>query len=247
MTGPPCCACACARDTVMNAHLSSVFPAEWISAPTAVVLASNLFLLSLLASGPSSSLVEIHDLLSLQALQKIPLQSSAALLCPLLLPASAAVGLPRDLGGPELHVLVGCADQIYNLRMVPVAMQVDALVAVGSYEQALRLCGLCDDATFLRGVDVRRLHELQATALWQKGDFEQAAAHFLKASTALSRVLRLVPEIVPASLSPLLEAVRAQHSQPQGAEDKQVRLPVTKHRCASDSPSVSVCRALLVR
>ena len=42
--------------------------AEWISAPTAVALASNLFLVSLLAPGPAAALLEIHDLLSLQAI-----------------------------------------------------------------------------------------------------------------------------------------------------------------------------------
>ena len=190
---------------------------------------------SLLASSPA--LVEIHDLLSLQALQKIPLPGPAALLCPLLLPASPGAGAgeaEEDCGRPELHLLVSCADQICNMRMVPVASQarrrimlmqlivvvhsssssvtpsqVERLVEVGSYGQALKLCTLCEypgqgDATFLRGVDVRRLHELQATALWLKGDYDQAAAHF---STARCRT----PAYSPYSFLPTDHALYGIH------------------------------------
>lgn len=109
---------------------------EWIAPPTLVMLAAPLFLVSLIAVssfGSSSSsvlgattgsvsgscLVEVHDVVSLQALQKIALPTSSVLICPLQLMGDAEEGSEM-----QQHLLISSGDQLYNTRMIPVATQV---------------------------------------------------------------------------------------------------------------------------
>lgn len=138
--------------------------------------------------------------------------------------AAADMGASHSSGlglGLEQFILVSCGEQLQSLRMQPLAQQVEALVADALYEQALNLCVICKvhssrgrtgpssstSGSFLVGVDTRRLHELLAQSLWRQGDFDRASTHFLKARTPLLRLLRLCPEVVPDSLSPLVEAL----------------------------------------
>lgn len=108
-------------------------------------------------------------------------------------------------------------------------------MSVGLYEQALQLCSLCRSTDksrkglggglLLKGVDVNRLHELHATSLWLKGDFDKSVGHFLKAGTPLWRLLRLIPEIVPPTLAPVLEAIETAHPH-QADEDRLVSFAI---------------------
>jgi len=187
---------------------------QWLG-PPASLQGSPLFLVALVlpdprgGAGAGTGFLEVHDLWTLQALQKIPLPASS------LPPQLALLLLPTE-AGLEMHLLVAVGEALLALRMVPVASQVETLTALRMYERALHLVTLCqgqqardrDRGSLLVGVDLRRLQELQAHSLWVAGDLERAVSHFLRARTPLARLLRLVPAELLAPLSALLALQR---------------------------------------
>jgi hypothetical protein len=122
---------------------------------------------------------------------------------------------PFNYGGDaEQHVLMCNGDQLFTLKMVPLASQIEAMIASSLYEQAINLCIVCtttagynNSAGLLQGVDLLNLHELHAQSLWDKGDFDRAINSFTLAKSPLVKILKNCPELIPAPLQGVIEII----------------------------------------
>lgn len=167
---------------------------EW-SSPPHCVLRSTPFLLSLLSDS-----VEIHDEVSLVQLQRVQLFHPSVLTSsPTPPPMSLCVASTANSAVYDCAI-VCTGDDAHFLKLVPLATQIAYLVEKGLYEEALRVHQLSRQPNLLREVDISKIHEKYALSLFQRGEFEDAAVHFIAAASHPMEVLQLFPDFVPAPL-----------------------------------------------
>jgi hypothetical protein len=165
---------------------------EWSALPTAVEVL-NPFVISCL----SDSSVEIHSLASLVALQKISISTPSTQSLSFAVYPEEGIPPVNSLGQ---HVYVCNGDQLTALKMVPLATQVEALVAANCHEEALSICQVCENKNLIVGIDVRNIYEANAFSLLSKGDFEKAVQNFLLAKTDFLTVASNFPDFIPHNL-----------------------------------------------
>jgi hypothetical protein len=151
--------------------------------------------------------VDIHDEATFAALQRIQLFSSSiatALQTSTVIMTNTTVVSSANLTTPQSrmeNILICTGENLFYLKMLPLATQITALQDVGLYEDALNLCRLSPYPTIqLRSIDTARIHERLAQSLFQKGDFEEASSHWIEARTPPDLVLSLFPDFVPLAL-----------------------------------------------
>ena len=152
------------------------------SEPPMDVVAAGPFLLSL-----NTRCVEVHDATSQHLVQTIAFTHGVAM---------SVCGLGRG-GGDQ--VLCATAGSIVGLRMLPLGVQVEELVAAGVYEDALNLCAAVQDKELMGDIDEQGIHERFAHVLYSRGDFEAAVEQYVKARTPPLAVLSLFPALLPPS------------------------------------------------
>lgn len=172
----------------VNPSSPTVDRIEFSSQPVAVHVMSP-FLLTVLGDA-----IEVHDLLTLVPLQKIPVTSTNPLTCTVLV-EDVLRGLASN--SPfAYHAFVCNGEQLLALRMSPLPAQVNHLVANGCFEEAINLCKLTH-TTDKKDINLMQLHESCANTLMNRGDFPKAVEHFLAAGTAFLIIAKQFPDFIP--------------------------------------------------
>ena len=174
---------------------------EWASAPLSTHIVSP-FILSLLQDS-----IEIHDMISLASLQRIMISAS---------PNTSMSLYPCSFGPGLEHAYLSVGDQITFLKMIPLSIQVQALVEAGLFEEAINLCTLSPNVGQLTDIDICRIHEKFALSLFQKGDFEGAISHYISAGTNVVSVISQFTDLIPPQLHSSLGISKSKSSKLSG-------------------------------
>ena len=159
---------------------------EWVYQPLTASLV-NPFIVSLLADNSNS--IEIHDVATLNQLQKINVFSTHM--------SSDRISISTcfvdvDRGGMPILSASGASssqqqylyicngEQVSMLKMVPLQSQIDTLKSAFLYEQAINLYRMCADTDYAKGIALNDLYEANARSLLLKGDFGRAISNYIQ-------------------------------------------------------------------
>ncbi len=148
-------------------------------------------------------LFQVHDLITLQLIQTIVLESP-------LRDMTAKMTIYDNDNGQEC-ILVGGGEVIQAFSMVPMLQQLDELMEMKEYETALNIHHYMSSKNMEVTVDVREIHSKYAISLYNMADFEPAVSHFIKAETPLLLVFALFPDFIPQALQESMQ--KALHSE----------------------------------
>jgi MinD-like ATPase involved in chromosome partitioning or flagellar assembly len=168
---------------------------EWSSSPVSIHY-MNPFIFSILSDS-----IEIHDSMSLASLQRIPIPvPTSSLTSSFSSSVSNMLSFSSCKVDPAIgleHAYVSIGDQVFVFRMTPLPAQIMTLLDAYRFEDAINLCALCLANPQIRDIDVAGVHEKYALSLFQKGDFDMAIQHYIKAKATPQKVLILFPDLVP--------------------------------------------------
>ena len=196
---------------------------EWSNVPISAHIGST-FIISMV----QGDVIEIHDVGSLQSLQKLKCGGSSSPLtglCVLDIGAGGVGGAAADsvvsAGGTAY---ITTPDTVQILEMIPLHIQVTRLVEKGELEDALSICHVNKGNTSLfEEIDLSSIHEKFGSVLYQKGDFDGAVDNYLAADSDIMDVFALFPDLIPPTVACLVPAL----SKKADSRGKQIILGVT--------------------
>ena len=165
---------------------------EWSSSPI-IINYIQPFIVRILNDS-----IEIHDIITLTSLQRIPLQplQSTSSFTSNIINYSFNSCYIDPLSGIEYGYLCN-NESIHIIRMIPLSIQIKTLEESNYYEEALNLYLLCNNNPQLRDININTIYEKYALYLYQRGEFESSIINYIKADCYPMKVLSLFPDLIP--------------------------------------------------